>query len=52
MTNPHGVDVPVIAWGLGLDRMAMIALGIKDIRELFTNNIPSGLQALRDRGAY
>ncbi|MDG2305115.1 MAG: phenylalanine--tRNA ligase subunit alpha [Candidatus Binatia bacterium] len=52
VTNPHGVDVPVIAWGLGLDRMAMIALGIKDIRELFTNNIPNGLQALRDRGAY
>lgn len=52
VTNPHGVDVPVIAWGLGLDRMAMIALGIRDIRELFTNNIPSGLQALRDRGAY
>jgi len=52
VTNPHGVDVPVIAWGLGLDRMAMIALGIKDIRELFTNNVPSGLQALRDRSAY
>ena len=52
VTNPHGVDVPVIAWGLGLDRMAMIALGIRDIRELFTNNIPSGLQALRDRSAY
>lgn len=51
VTNPHGIDVPVIAWGLGLDRMAMIALGIKDIRELFTNNVPSGLQALRDRGA-
>lgn len=52
VTKPHGVDVPVIAWGLGLDRMAMIALGIKDIRELFTNNIPSGLQTLRERGAY
>ena len=24
---------------------------VKDIRELFTNNIPSGLQVLRDRGA-
>jgi phenylalanyl-tRNA synthetase alpha chain len=51
VTQPHGIDVPVIAWGLGLDRMAMIALGIKDIRELFTNNIPSGLQTLRERGA-
>ena len=52
VTHPHGVEVPVIAWGLGLDRMAMIALGIKDIRELFTNNIPSGLQSLRERGAF
>ena len=34
-----GVDVPVIAWGLGLDRMAMIALGIHDIRELFTTDL-------------
>jgi len=36
---PLGVDVPVIAWGLGLDRMAMVALGIHDIRELFTDNL-------------
>ena len=33
------VTVPVIAWGLGLDRMAMVALGIHDIRELFTDNL-------------
>jgi phenylalanyl-tRNA synthetase alpha chain len=49
VTLPHGIDAPVIAWGLGLDRMAMIALGIRDIRELFTNNLPGGLQALRER---
>ena len=36
VTKPLGVDVPVIAWGLGLDRMAMVALGIKDIRDLFS----------------
>lgn len=36
---PLGVQVPVIAWGLGLDRMAMVALGIHDIRELFTDNL-------------
>jgi phenylalanyl-tRNA synthetase alpha chain len=29
----------VIAWGLGLDRMAMIALGIKDIRDLFSTDL-------------
>jgi phenylalanyl-tRNA synthetase alpha chain len=51
VTRPHGIDTPVIAWGLGLDRMAMIALGIRDIRELFTNNLSGGLQAARERGA-
>ena len=39
VTVPLGVDVPVIAWGLGLDRMAMIALGIKDIRDLFSRDL-------------
>jgi len=39
VTLPMGVTVPVIAWGLGLDRMAMVALGIHDIRELFTDNL-------------
>jgi phenylalanyl-tRNA synthetase alpha chain len=47
VTRPHGVDCPVIAWGLGLDRMAMVALGVKDIRHLFTNNLPEGLGSLR-----
>ncbi len=36
VTNPQGIDVPVIAWGLGLDRMAMVALDIHDIRDLFS----------------
>jgi len=44
VTVPLGVSVPVIAWGLGLDRMAMIALGIQDIRDLFT----SDLEAVRN----
>jgi phenylalanyl-tRNA synthetase alpha chain len=39
VTSPLGVDVPVIAWGLGLDRMAMVALGIKDIRDLFSRDL-------------
>ena len=37
--KPLGVDVPVIAWGLGLDRMAMTALGIDDIRLLFSTDL-------------
>ncbi len=39
VTLPLGVTVPVIAWGLGLDRMAMVALGIHDIRDLFTADL-------------
>lgn len=39
VTLPLGVKVPVIAWGLGLDRMAMVAMGIQDIRELFTADL-------------
>jgi phenylalanyl-tRNA synthetase alpha chain len=34
--RPLGVEVPVIAWGLGLDRLAMLALGLDDIRDLVT----------------
>ncbi|MEC4677457.1 MAG: phenylalanine--tRNA ligase subunit alpha, partial [Nitrospirota bacterium] len=39
VTGPLGVDVPVIAWGLGLDRMAMMALAISDIRDLFSSDL-------------
>ncbi|NKB81217.1 MAG: phenylalanine--tRNA ligase subunit alpha [Nitrospirales bacterium] len=39
VTNPLGVTVPVIAWGLGLDRMAMVALGVHDIRDLFSSDL-------------
>ncbi len=39
VTIPLGVGVPVIAWGLGLDRMAMVALGISDIRDLFSSDL-------------
>ena len=39
LTRPLGVDVPVIAWGLGIDRMAMVALGIDDIRDLFSTDL-------------
>ncbi len=39
VTIPLGVNVPVLAWGLGIDRLAMFKLGISDIRELFTRNL-------------
>jgi phenylalanyl-tRNA synthetase alpha chain len=41
VTEPLGVHVPVIAWGLGIDRMALMSLGLNDLRELFTSNIES-----------
>ncbi|MBO3757937.1 MAG: phenylalanine--tRNA ligase subunit alpha, partial [Candidatus Brockarchaeota archaeon] len=33
------VNFPVAAWGLGFDRLAMVALGIDDIRKLRTINL-------------
>ncbi|HPQ39907.1 MAG TPA: phenylalanine--tRNA ligase subunit alpha [bacterium] len=39
VSRSQGVDVPVIAWGLGLDRMAMVAMGIDDIRDLFATDL-------------
>ena len=39
VTKPLGVNVPVLAWGLGIDRIAMFKLGIKDIRQLFTHDL-------------
>jgi phenylalanyl-tRNA synthetase alpha chain len=39
LTKPLGIDVPVIAWGIGIDRLAMFKLGVEDIRYLFTQNL-------------
>ncbi|MDR2730684.1 MAG: phenylalanine--tRNA ligase subunit alpha [Treponema sp.] len=39
VTESLGVNVPVAAWGLGIDRMALMALGINDLRELFSHDI-------------
>lgn len=41
VTKAMGIDVPVLAWGMGIDRMALMHLGLNDIRELFTPNIDS-----------
>jgi phenylalanyl-tRNA synthetase alpha chain len=34
-----GREVPVIAWGLGIDRIGMLNMGINDIRRLFTHDL-------------
>ncbi|MFW6329355.1 MAG: phenylalanine--tRNA ligase subunit alpha [Alkalispirochaetaceae bacterium] len=39
VTTPLGIDVPVLAWGLGIDRMALMHLGLNDLRELFSFDI-------------
>ena len=48
VTQPLGVTVPVIAWGLGLDRMAMMALGLHDIRDLFSCDLEK-VRTMRSR---
>jgi phenylalanyl-tRNA synthetase alpha chain len=39
LTTPLGIDVPVLAWGLGIDRIGMFNMGIKDIRDLFSTDL-------------
>ncbi|WP_297506771.1 phenylalanine--tRNA ligase subunit alpha [Thermococcus sp.] len=39
MTKALGIDTPVIAWGIGIDRLAMFKLGIDDIRYLFSYDL-------------
>ena len=39
VTESFGVNVPVAAWGIGIDRMALMALGLNDLRELFSYDI-------------
>src|SRR5947209_1255765 len=45
VTEPLGVKVPVLAWGLGIDRLYMMSRKIQDIRQLFT----SDLEWIRDQ---
>ena len=39
VTEPVGVKSPVLAWGLGLERLAMQAFGLKDIRSLYISDL-------------
>ncbi|MEI6874812.1 MAG: phenylalanine--tRNA ligase subunit alpha [Spirochaetota bacterium] len=41
VTESLGVKVPVLAWGIGIDRMALMALGLNDLRELFSPDLES-----------
>lgn len=39
VTEPLGCKHPVMAWGLGMERLAMIRYGLSDIRELYQGRI-------------
>ena len=39
MLKNLGIEQNVIAWGMGIDRLAMFKLGIKDIRYLFSDDL-------------
>jgi phenylalanyl-tRNA synthetase alpha chain len=39
VTEPLGVKEPVIAWGLGIDRLFMMRAGIEEIRYIFSQNL-------------
>ena len=41
VTQPLGCQYPVLAWGLGVERLAMLRCGFDDIRELYRSNLDS-----------
>ena len=39
VTEPVGIKNPVLAWGLGLERLAMLKFGLTDIRKLYVSDL-------------
>ncbi|ABK76724.1 phenylalanyl-tRNA synthetase alpha subunit [Cenarchaeum symbiosum A] len=39
VTRPLGIRRPVLAWGGGIERIAMIKYGIDDVREFYNNDL-------------
>jgi phenylalanyl-tRNA synthetase alpha chain len=39
VTAPFGIHTPVLAWGLGLERLVMVLEGISDVRMLIWNDL-------------
>jgi phenylalanyl-tRNA synthetase alpha chain len=39
VTAPLGINYPVLAWGLGVSRIAMLRLGLKDLRYLHRSDV-------------
>ncbi len=46
--EPYGIEVPVIAWGLALERLAMLVYDIEDIRRILGPMVP--ISWIRERG--
>jgi phenylalanyl-tRNA synthetase alpha chain len=39
VTEPIGIKSPVLAWGLGLERLAMLRFDLNDIRDLYISDL-------------
>ena len=39
VTKPLGITKPVLAWGGGIERIAMLKYGVDDVREFYNNNL-------------
>ncbi|WP_415282995.1 phenylalanine--tRNA ligase subunit alpha [Candidatus Nitrososphaera sp. FF02] len=39
VTKPLGIKNPVLAWGGGLERIAMLRFGLDDVRDLYANRV-------------
>ena len=39
VTKPLGITKPVLAWGGGIERIAMLKFGVDDVREFYNNNL-------------
>ncbi len=39
LLEPLGIEYPVLAWGIGFSRLAMIRMGIEDMRDLHNNDL-------------
>jgi len=39
VTKPLGIIKPVLAWGGGIERIAMLKYGLDDVREFYNNNL-------------
>jgi phenylalanyl-tRNA synthetase alpha chain len=39
VTDPLGIRGPVLAWGGGIERIAMLMYGLDDVREFYSNNL-------------